>query len=252
MTETKIIEITEQNINSYPSRCFLKNDNPGQIKKNDWTLKRMLEGMKIKLLYLDNKLCGYIEYIPGELAWRAIDANNYFFIHCIWMTPNKNKQKGYASQLIQECMKDAEKNDSCGVAVITSDGPFMASREVFEKNGFHAIQEDKPYQLLMKQFKDCKTPSFHNYKEELKKYKGLHIVYSHQCPWVNRFMDEMKDRINELDISITKIDNAKDAQHSPSLYATFNLIYDGNLLVDHYISAHRFENIIKKELNLKK
>ena len=72
-----------------------------------------------------------------------------------------------------------------------------------KKNGFHAIQEDKPYQLLMKQFKDCKPPSFHNYKEELKKYKGLHIVYSHQCPGVNRFMDEMKDRINELDISIT-------------------------------------------------
>jgi len=53
-------------------------------------------------------------------------------------------------------------------------------------------------------------------------------------------------------LRITKIDNAKDAQHSPSLYATFNLIYDGNLLVDHYISARRFENIIKKELNLKK
>jgi len=96
----------------------------------------MSEGMKIKLLYLDNKLCGYIEYIPGKLAWRAIDANNYFFIHCIWMTPNKNKQKGYTSQLIQECMKDAGKNDSCSVAVITSDGPFMASRKVFEKKWF--------------------------------------------------------------------------------------------------------------------
>lgn len=248
MTEIKTIEINEQNIDSYPPRCFLKNDNPGQIKKNEWTLKRLSEGMKIKLLYLDKKLCGYIEYIPGEFAWRAVDAKDYFFIHCIWMTPNKNKQKGYASQLIQECIKDAEKNDCCGVAVITSDGPFMASKEVFEKNGFHVIEEDKPYQLLVKQFKNSKLPSFQNYKDELKKYKGLHIVYSHQCPWVNRFMVEMKDRLNELDFSITKIDTAKEAQHSPSIYATFNLIYNETLLVDHYISERRFENIIKKEL----
>lgn len=39
---------------------------------------------------------------------------------------------------------------------------------------------------------------------------------------------------------------------APSIYATFNLINNGKLLADHYISLTRFNNIIKKELFGKK
>jgi len=42
--------------------------------------------------------------------------------------------------------------------------------------------------------------------------------------------------------------NAKGAQDAPSIYATFNVVYDGKLLVDHYISSKRFLNIINKEI----
>ncbi|MFH1946061.1 MAG: hypothetical protein ABIJ35_02505 [Acidobacteriota bacterium] len=43
-------------------------------------------------------------------------------------------------------------------------------------------------------------------------------------------------------------DNISDAQKGPSLYGVFNLIYDGILLADRYISTTRFQNIINKEI----
>jgi hypothetical protein len=76
-------------------------------------------------------------------------------------------------------------------------------------------------------------------------------VYSLQCPWVARFIDEMKKRFTELDIKITELKTADEAQNAPSVYASFNLIYNGKLLSDHYISKRRFENIINKEISKK-
>ena len=51
-----------------------------------------------------------------------------------------------------------------------------------------------------------------------------------------------------LKFNVTELKTPKDAQNAPSLYASFNLIYDGKLLSDHYISAKRFQNIINKEI----
>jgi hypothetical protein len=135
-----------------------------------------------------------------------------------------------------------------GVAVVASSGSFMADKDIFEQNDFEIIEESKPYYLLINQFKKDKLPHFNDWKKQLENYNGLHIVYSDQCPWVSRFMDDMKKRLKELDVTITKLETAADAQQAPSVYATFNLIYNGKLLSDHYISERRFENIIKKEL----
>ena len=56
-----------------------------------------------------------------------------------------------------------------------------------------------------------------------------------------------KDDESLLKLNIVELTSPKEAQNAPSIYATFNLIYDGKLLADHYISARRFTNIIKKE-----
>ena len=80
--------------------------------------------------------------------------------------------------------------------------------------------------------------------------QGLNILYSNQCPWVARSLNELEEvaKENGLELNITELKNAKDAQNAPSIYATFNLIYDGKILADHYVSKKRFQNIINKEL----
>ena len=119
-------------------------------------------------------------------------------------------------------------------------------------NGFNILAESGDEQLMVKQFRDGPLPSLNNWQGELAKYKykGLTIVYSNQCPWVARFIEEVKPILDEEKIKpkIIELKNASQAQRAPSLYGVFNLIYNGRLLADRYISTTRFLNIIRKEI----
>ena len=252
MQDEKIINIDTNNISQYPPTCFLNPKNEGYQIKAEWLKERFSEGMKIKLLYIENeKKCnGFIEYVPGEYAWRAVDAKGYMFIHCIWINPNKYKNKGYGSLLIKECIKDAENEGKLGVAVVTSEEAFMASKDVFLKNGFESIATVKPFNLMVKTLRKGPLPKLMDWEKHLSKYQGLNIIYSNQCPWVARSIKELSEisKKKGLDLKVSENKSAKEAQNAPSIYTTFNLIYNGKLLMDHYISARRFENIIKKEI----
>ena len=254
MSDLKIISINKDNLDQYQPRCFLNPKHEGNLKKYEWLKERFNEGLRVKQIYTeDDKCIGFIEYLPGEFAWRPVNAKNYIFIHCLWISPNKFKGKGYASKLIKECIQEAEKENKNGVAVVTSEGSFMAGKSIFQKNGFEEIDQSKPsFTLLVKKLKEGNLPKFHNTEEKLKDYQGLNIVYSRQCPWVIRSIPEILQIAKEkgLDSKITELKTPQEAQQAPSTYGTFSLIYNGKLLADHYISTTRFKNILKKEFNL--
>lgn len=249
----EIVSINKENLDKNPGAiCFINPKNPAYSLKINWILQRLNEGLRIKLLYSDErkKVVGFIEYLPGEHAWRAVSADKYMFIHCIWINPNKNKNKGFGSRLIDECINDARKENYNGVAVVTSNRAFMANSRLFLKNGFSKIANDeKGNELLALTFKNGKLPLIKDWKSQLVKYKGLHIVYTRQCPWVARMIDEISEseQVKKLGLQITEMKTSVEAQNAPSLYATFNLIYNGKLLADRYISVTRFNNILKNE-----
>ena len=253
-SKRKIVSVNSDNISEYQPVCFLNPKNEGYLKKLEWLKESFSQGLIIKLLYLENeKKCnGFIEYIPGEYAWRAVDAKGYMFIHCIWISPNKHKEKGYGSLLVKECLEDAQKEGKYGVAVVTSEGPFMAGKALFLKNDFNSIAKAKPsYELMIRTIKSGPLPKFRDWEKQLSKYQGLNIIYTNQCPWVARSIKELSEisKKKGLKLKIVVLKNARQAQDAPSIYTAFNLIYNGKLLVDHYISSRRFLNIIDKELN---
>ncbi len=57
---------------------------------------------------LNAKKC-FIEYLPSENAWVPIEADNYIFIDCLWIT-GKLKGYGYSNDLLNECINDAINN----------------------------------------------------------------------------------------------------------------------------------------------
>ena len=93
-------------------------------------------------------------------------------------------------------------------------------------------------------------PKFNDWEKQLSKYEGLNIIYSNQCPWVARSIKELSETTKKkgLELKVTELKNAEQAQNAPSIYAVFNLIYNGKLLIDHYISNTRLLNIINKEI----
>ncbi len=249
----EIISLNQKNVAEYGCPCFLNPKNEGHQKKLEWLKNRFSEGLKIKLLFLENekKPIGFIEYVPGEYAWRAVDAKGYMFIHCIWISPNKHKEKGHGSLLVKECIKDAKKEGNYGVAIVTSEGSFMAGKDLFLKNEFKSVAKVKPsFELMIKTLNKGPLPKFKDWEKQLSKYKGLNIIYSNQCPWVARSIKDMGEIAKEkgLKLEVTELKTAKDAQNAPSIYSTFNLVYNEKLLADHYISNTRFLNIIEKEL----
>ena len=157
------------------------------------------------------------------------------------------------SLLVKECIKDARQSKMHGVAAMTSEGPFMAGKDLFLANGFESISSEEPsYELMTYPLKKGPAPKFRDWRSQLKKYEGLNIIYSNQCPWVARSIPELKKiaEVKNLKMKITEITTPRQAQYAPSPYAVFSLIYNGKLIVDHYISAKRFHNIIDKELKL--
>lgn len=250
----RIITLTSENYSEIGCPCFLNPKHESHLKKLEWLKDRFSEGFTIKSLFVDSekKPIGFIEYMPGEYAWRAVNAKDYLFIHCIWVNPNKYKSKGYGSLLVKEVLTDAEKQGKNGAAVITSEGSFMASKEVFLKNGFKLVDKADRFELLVKQLKEGSLPKFSDWQKQLAQYKGLNIVYSNQCPWVIRSIKELTEIAEQkgLKLNVTQLKSAKEAQNAPSIYATFTLIYDGTILADHYLSSTRFLNILKKEMNL--
>ena len=249
--KTTIIDITVDKIQDYPQIiCFINPKHDLYNLKINWIKEQYEKGLKIKLLYIEGekKPIGFIEYIPGENCWRSVNAKGYMFIHCLWTNGKKHQHQGLGHLLIKEVEKDA--HDMLGVAIITSDKAFMANKNIFLKNEYKIVAESGKDQLLVKQFTGEPLPSINNWEAELQKYEGLTIVYSKQCPWVARFIEEFKPILEKekLEINIVELKSAAQAQKAPSLYSAFNLIYNGKLLADRYISTTRFINIIKKEL----
>jgi ribosomal protein S18 acetylase RimI-like enzyme len=247
-----IASVTPSNLTDHPQAiCFINPKHPSYHFKVKWFQQRFEEGLRIKLLYPDGekKAAAYIEYVPGEKAWRPVDAPGYLFIHCLWVSPDKNKKLGYGSALINHCLQEAKTQGKKGLAVISSSDSFMAEKQVFEKNGFTLLQSAKNHELLVLPISNGALPKMNDHAAHLPNYHGLHIVYSAQCPWVARFVDEVKQSpdYKQLKISITELKTPEEAQQAPSFYGVFTLINNGKLLSSHYISSTRFNNILRKE-----
>jgi len=248
-----IVNVTAENISEHPQAiCYNNPKHPQFHLKVDWLRDRFAEGLRLKLLYPEGekKAQGYIEYTPGEHAFRAVSAKGYMFIHCLWVYSGTYKNRGIASILVQDCIQDAEQNGMNGVTVLSGDSAFLTKPQVFLKNGFvQTASSQDGLVLLTRKFREAEPPAFMDWQAAAKNYQGLHIVYTKQCPWVARFVNELADftKQHKFGLTITELRTPADARNAPSLYGTFSLINNGKLLASHYISMTRFANIMKKE-----
>ncbi len=232
--------------------CVKDKQSPAYRAKVDWFLDKQNKGLQIiSALDQSGKQIAFIEFIPSELAWRPVQANNYFFIHCIAVYKKEAREKGLGSALIQQCEKAARENGKSGLCTMSSDGPWMANRSLFKKCGFEAVEKLGRYELLVKSFETSyETPKFIDWTRVQDKYNGWHLVYADQCPWHENAVTALKNaaKENNIELKISKLLTADEAKHAPSGFGAFSLMHNGKLLADHYISKTRFMNILKKEL----
>jgi GNAT superfamily N-acetyltransferase len=235
----ELITVDRSNVEETGFFCYMsKRKSEGFLRKVSWAMERFDEGMRIKMLKLPER--GFIEYIPGEYAWRAVKARGYMVIHCLWVI-GKSKGKGFGAALLDECVKDARRAGMLGVAMVTSGGNWLAGRELLERRGFKAVDAAPPsFTLLVKKLRPGPDPSFpHDWAARAARFgKGLTILSSGQCPYhpdAGRILLDAAAR-KKIKARVVKFRTAADVQaRSPSPYGVFSIVFNGRLVGYHYL-----------------
>lgn len=245
MSDYQIIDTNAENIGSC-SFCGYKNaTNLGHCRKSDWLKERYAEGLRFKVLR-SGKFgdIGMIEYAPGNRAWRPVEAHGYLVIHCL-MVNREYRGQGLGSLLLDSCLKDARKNKTRGVAVVTSSDSFMAKRDFFIKAGFVSIDTSPPYELLVKKLRPAApNPRFIVQKDRLLKgyRKGLTILAADQCPYIAKCVGDIAEMSRTLGLKakIVQVTSPEASRELPTPYGMFSILYDGKLIAGRPVSATRF------------
>ena len=235
----KIVDVSLANVDDTGFFCYMsKRKSEGYARKLAWLKKRFDEGLRIKMITERGR--GFIEYIPGEFAWRGVEAKNFMFIHCIWVV-GQSKGKGDATLLLNACINDARNANMDGVAIVTSEGNWLVSKAFFLKNKFESVDAAPPsFELLVKKFRNVPSPTFiENIGLRPKRYKsGLTVFRSDQCPYLEDATKTVEATAGELGLSFSVIEskNSRDVRTlAPSVYGVFSIVYRGKLLSHHYL-----------------
>lgn len=235
----EIIDVNKDNVEDVGFFCLMsRKKSEGYQRKLSWLQDRFAEGMRIKLLKLPDR--GFIEYIPGEYAWRSAEAKGYMFIHCLWVV-GKSKGKGYATLLLNQCIEDARKAGMAGVAIATTQGNWLIGKKLFQRHGFRSVDHAPPaFELMVKIFHDAPPPRFcGNWEKKMKRCgEGFTIFWSNQCPYLDDALNYFVETANKLDIPIKVIEmkNAKEVrEQAPTAYGVFNVVYNGKPFSYHYL-----------------
>ncbi len=249
--EATLEKVGPENLFDCGIGCISSPKHQGHTPKIEWLQERFAEGLRF-LLFRDGKgkPLAFLEYVPGEYAWRPVNAKGWLFVHCLWVYPSGQKLGGLGSRLIEACVEEARQAGVLGVAAMVSDGPWMAGKHVFLRNGFVEIAERDRFQLVIHRLREGPAPTFRDLSTKHARHEGLHIVYSTQCPMLPKSASDVSEMAAEqgLDVKVTVLESARDAQNAPSYYGVFNLLWNGRLLSDHYVSKGRFRNILKQEI----
>jgi hypothetical protein len=254
-TGVRLVDVDRAGSDALPC-CGIKNPaHPGRVAKCGWLQANARFGVRAKaLLAADGRAIGYIEYVPGERAWRGVSAAGYMVIHCVWNHSKAFQRRGCGRAMIDACCEDAKRDGLSGVAVVTRRAPWIADDRLFLANGFETVDTAPPdYRLLARSFDDAAArPRFKDGwdRKAARHGVGLTIIRSSQCPYVTKFSNEIAQTAEEeygMTPRIVDLESWRDAQNAPTPYAVFAVIHNGRVIADHQISRARFRNIMRSE-----
>jgi hypothetical protein len=247
--EIRLVKVGPGNLAECGIGCVANPRHAGFGLKVTWLKERFAEGLRL-LLFRDRegRPFAFLEYVPGQYAWRPVRAEGWLFIHCLWVFPRGQAVGGLGSRLIEACIKEARRLRAYGVAAVVSEGPWMAGKAVFHKNRFVQVDERGRFQLVTYRLRKGPAPGFRDINPKWRTHRGLQIVTSAQCPYLVKSAEDVSAMAREhgLTTKVVLLKSANDAQEAPSTYGVFSLLWNGRVLSDYYVSKGRFRNILKE------
>ena len=241
MTQPALIPVTPETVGKTGFFCKMSaRGKPGYEQKLAWLRDRFAEGLQMRLLGDGER--GFVEFIPGAYAWRAIDdADAYMVIHCLWVV-GRSKGKGFSNLLLDAVEAHAIQNGFKGVAAVTSSGHWLIDAGILERRGYSAVDTAPPgFSLLVRRFSDdVPAPRFcGDWERKLSaRASGLVVYRSGQCPYLDDAAQHARSYAQEAGIPFDDIVlNSAEAVRSlsPTPYGVYAMVLNGRLLSYHYL-----------------
>ncbi|WP_433944644.1 GNAT family N-acetyltransferase [Paenibacillus sp. SN-8-1] len=246
------IQITKHNIGTEHICCALgaKQYENAVNEKKKWLSERMDEGLVFHRL--DERAKVFIEYLPAESAWVPIDAPNYMYINCLWVS-GRYKNQGYAKQLLNYCKEDAIERGMDGIVHIVGkkNYPYLSDKRFFEHMGFKIVDQAEPYfQLAAWTWNEqANVPSFTNQAVSSPNHDGIAIYYTAQCPFAVGMLEELGQAAEDQGIPFKayRITTREEAKNAPTVWTTFGLFYNGKFITHEIWSSNKFSQFLMKQ-----
>jgi len=141
--EVKIVDITEDiEYERYLYKCLAPMPFRKYRKRREYLEAVIPKGFRKKLLLLNGKIVGQIEYAPAEMSGYPIMGDNIIVMNCIWVL-RKAKGCNLGKQLLNDMVRNEKK--AVGFATIALENhwsPWLR-KEQMEKLGFRSLDSVK-------------------------------------------------------------------------------------------------------------
>lgn len=246
----EIITVNEKNIESEHICCAIS-DKKGETcvsSKKEWMKKCFKDGLVFRKLNVRGKV--FIEYIPAEKAWCPIKADGYMHINCFWVS-GQYKGKGFANQLLEQCIQDAKDKGKCGLTIIASEKKrsYLPDPDYMKHKGFMKADTALPFFVLYYLPFNEKAP-VPKIKECAKHGKidenGMVLYYTNQCPHTSKYVKIISDMAKQhgTTIILHKIETVIEAQNAPAPFTTYSFFYNGEFIANEIFGEKKFEKFL--------
>lgn len=241
--------ITLENLEEEHICCAIgdKKHQEGVNQKKEWLSKRLTEGHEFRKLNTRGKV--FIEYAPLEKAWCPVSGEDYLYIYCLWVA-GSFKGQGHGKELLTYAINRAKEQNKKGICVVTSQKkkPYLADKKFFQKYGFEVVDNIGEYELLALPFTETKPKFNDSARKQSVNQKEFTIYYSHQCPFVEHSIQEVKNTAKELEIPliIEKVDTLEKAKNTPCVFTNWANFQDGKFISNTILNGNSFKKLVGK------
>ena len=246
-----IIEVTADNIEKEHIGCAIGNTGDAKLcsdAKKAWMRQNFEAGYHF--WRLDARGKALIEATPAQHAWAPVQADNWLFIDCFWVS-GQFKGHGVARRLLEKATTHAKAEGMHGLVAVASvkKRAFLSEQGFYAHLGFEKVDGAAPDFVLMALPFDKKAPlpRFIDNADKLPRQDGIFIWYSSHCPHAVKYVDILRKTAAEKGVPFTSVQlqSAQQAREVPCPFTTWVMFHDGKFVTNEIFSPGKLQKYLE-------